>query len=73
MEYNFDPVKGNVLCEGKDVTIFTTGIITSQVVKAVEELKESGVDAELIEICSIKPIDEKLTKTKLDQWISVKS
>ena len=60
MEYIFDPVKGHVLQEGNDVTIITTGIITSNVLKAKTLLEEAGVSVEVIELCSIKPIDREL-------------
>jgi transketolase len=43
--------------EGSDVTIMTTGIMLSEALKAVEELKKSGVNADLLHLHTIKPID----------------
>lgn len=60
MDFDFDPVKGHVLNEGKDVTIISTGIITSNVLKAKEILEEANLKPEIIELCSIKPIDKEL-------------
>lgn len=58
--YKFEMGKGNTLREGKDVTIVTTGVCVEQSLKAAELLKNEGIDAEVINICTIKPIDEEL-------------
>ena len=68
--YSFNPEKAVVLKEGSDVTIFSTGDIFSEVLKADEILKNSGINAEIINIPVIKPIDkrtivESVNKTKL--------
>jgi len=60
MEYEFDPVKGKVLEEGKDVSLIATGIILNEVLKAAEILRENGINSEVIAINSIKPIDSDL-------------
>jgi transketolase len=55
-----DPFQiGKAICyqEGFDVTIVTTGIMLSEALKAAEELKKSGVSAELLHLHTIKPID----------------
>jgi transketolase len=57
--YKFDPMKANVLKTGSDVTIISNGDILSEVVKAVEILAAEGVDAELISLPVVKPIDAK--------------
>lgn len=66
---NFDLLRGNVLREGKDITIFTTGIMTSKALEAYELLKNEGISAEVIALHTIKPIDKdivikSLKKTK---------
>lgn len=52
--------KGIVLKEGKDVSIFASGIMTAEALEAAETLKEDGIDAEIINIHTIKPLDEEL-------------
>lgn len=51
--------KAKVLKEGKDVTIFATGIMVSEAMDAAKSLADDGVDAEVIDIHTIKPLDEK--------------
>ena len=52
--------KGNLLREGKDVTIIATGIMVNEALIAAEELSKKGIDAEVIDIHTIKPIDEEI-------------
>ena len=52
--------KGEVLREGSDVTIIATGIMVSSALEAAEKLAEEGVSAEVINICTIKPLDREL-------------
>ena len=68
-KYEFNISKADVLKEGKDITIFSTGLMTSAALKASEILMEEGIDAEVISVPTIKPIDEEtivksLNKTK---------
>lgn len=56
-EYKFEIGKAVVLREGKDVTLFATGIMVSEAIKAAEELQKEGIEAEVINIHTIKPID----------------
>ena len=56
--YKFEIGKGTVVREGKDVTIVATGICVDSALTAAEMLKEEGIDAEVINICTIKPLDE---------------
>ncbi|MBO7387179.1 MAG: transketolase family protein [Lachnospiraceae bacterium] len=58
--YKFEIGKGTVLKEGKDVSIIATGVCVEQSLKAAEQLKAKGIDAEVINICTIKPIDKDL-------------
>lgn len=59
-DYKFELGKGAVLREGKDLTIFATGLCVVEALYAAEKLAEEGIDAEVINIHTIKPIDEEL-------------
>jgi transketolase len=59
-EYKFEIGKGTVVKEGKDVTIIATGVCVDSAVKAAALLAEDGIDAEIINICTIKPLDNEL-------------
>ena len=58
--YKFELGKGVVLREGKDCTIIATGLCVSESLKAAEELAAQGIDAQVINIHTIKPLDEEL-------------
>lgn len=59
-DYHFEIGKGVILKEGTDVTIFATGLCASSALEAAEKLKEDGIDAEIVNIHTIKPIDREL-------------
>ncbi len=59
-EYKFELGKGVVLREGKDVTIVATGLCVNETLIAAEKLAEDGIDARVINIHTIKPLDEEL-------------
>ncbi len=59
-DYKFEIGKGTVVREGTDVTIVATGICVGSALEAAEKLAEEGVSAEVIDICTIKPLDEEL-------------
>ena len=52
--------KGNQLRDGKDITIIASGIMVSDAADAAEQLAAEGIDARLIDIHTIKPIDEEI-------------
>lgn len=54
----FEIGKAVILKEGKDVSIFATGHLVWKALKAAEELWKMGIDAEVINIHTIKPLDE---------------
>lgn len=58
--YKFEMGKGIVLREGKDVSIIATGITVPASIEAAEMLAKDGIDAEVINIHTIKPLDEEL-------------
>ena len=58
--YKFELGKGIVLKEGKDVAIFATGLEVYESLVAAEKLAADGIEAKVINIHTIKPIDEEL-------------
>lgn len=59
-EYKFELGKGVVLKEGGDLTIVATGITVASSLEAAEKLAAEGIHAEVINIHTIKPLDEEL-------------
>lgn len=58
--YKFEVGKGIILHEGKDLTIIATGLCVSGALEAAEMLAADGIDARVINIHTIKPIDDDL-------------
>ena len=58
--FTFRIGKGEVLREGKDVAIIATGLMVYEAVKAAETLAAVGIDAMVINMATIKPLDEEL-------------
>ena len=56
----FEFGKGNVLRDGKDVTFIAAGYMVSEALKAAEMLHEEGIEAAVIDMFCIKPLDEAL-------------
>ena len=59
-DYKFEMGKGVVLREGKDVAIIATGLPVNNCLEAAEMLAADGIDAKIINIHTIKPLDEEL-------------
>ena len=59
-DYKFEIGKGIVLREGKDLTIIATGLEVSESLEAAEMLAADGIEAKVINIHTIKPLDEEL-------------
>lgn len=57
-DYEFKIGKSVELCDGKDVTIIAMGIMVEQALKASEELLKEGISARVINMSSIKPLDD---------------
>ena len=73
-DYKFEIGKGIVLKEGKDVTIFATGLEVSEALEAAKMLEKDGISAEVINIHTIKPLDEELviaSATKTGKVVTV--
>ena len=56
----FEIGKGEVLREGKDVSLIANGLCVAPALEAANKLSEEGIDVEVINICTIKPLDEEL-------------
>lgn len=61
--YKFELGKGIKLREGKDVTIVATGLCVNESLEAAKMLEANGIDAEVINIHTIKPLDEEIILT----------
>ena len=59
-DYKFELGKGVVLREGKDVAIIATGLPVANCLEVAEKLAAEGIDAKVINIHTIKPLDEEL-------------
>jgi len=55
--YHFEIGKARLLCDGSDVAIISTGLMTARALKAVAQLNSSGVSAALLHVSTIKPFD----------------
>ena len=58
--YKFELGKGITLREGKDVTIIATGLMVSRALDAASQLAAEGIDARVINIHTLKPIDKEI-------------
>lgn len=59
-DYKFELGKGVQLKDGNDVSIIATGLMVQEALKAADMLKEEGINARVINIHTIKPIDEEI-------------
>ena len=58
--FNFQIGKGEVLRDGTDVAIIANGLLVSDAIQAGEQLAEAGINAMVINMATIKPLDEEL-------------
>ena len=58
--YTFEIGKGEVLRQGSEVAILATGLMTAEALAAAEQLAAEGVNARVINLCTIKPLDTEL-------------
>lgn len=73
-DYKFEIGKGITLKEGTDVSIFATGLEVSEALEAAKMLEKDGISAEVINIHTIKPLDEELviaSATKTGKVVTV--
>ncbi len=59
-DYKFEIGKGEVLKEGSDIAIIANGLLTYEAILAGEELEKQGIHARIINMATIKPLDEAL-------------
>jgi transketolase len=59
-DYKFEIGKGEVLRDGTDVAIIANGLLTYEAIQAGEELAAAGINAMVINMATIKPLDEEL-------------
>lgn len=57
-EYRFEIGKANVLTEGTDVAIMANGVMVSMALEAAAELATKGVSVSVVNVASVKPLDE---------------
>lgn len=62
-DHPFEVGKGCVMADGKDVAIFTCGMMVEQSLLARELLAQRGIDAAVINMATIKPLDQELIRT----------
>ena len=70
-DQTFEIGKGILLNEGKDVTIIATGHLVWEALLACEELEQKSISAEVIDIHTIKPLDEELILTSVKKTKAV--
>ena len=59
-DFQFEIGRGEVLQDGRDVAIIATGLMTYEALEAGNALREQGIHARVINLCTIKPLDEEL-------------
>lgn len=58
--FTFEIGKGEVLQDGSDVAIIANGLLVNEAIEAGMALQEAGISARVINLCTIKPLDEEL-------------
>ncbi|MCH7996185.1 MAG: transketolase family protein, partial [Chloroflexi bacterium] len=56
--YRFQPGKASVFRPGDDVSILATGIMVAKALEAADNLAEEGIDARVVNVSTLKPIDQ---------------
>jgi len=59
-DFRFEIGKGELLRDGSDVAILATGLMVNEAVEAGKALAELGISARIINLCTIKPLDEEI-------------
>ena len=59
-DFRFQIGKGEVLLEGSDIAIIATGLMAWEALEAGKLLHQQGISARVINLCTIKPLDEEL-------------
>jgi transketolase len=66
-DYLFEPGKGVILREGKELSIISTGNIIHEVLQAADDLKKAGISVRVINIHTIRPLDEEIILKAVDE------
>lgn len=61
--YHFEIGKGEMLKDGSDLAVIATGLMSYEALQAANMLEEEGIHVRVINMCSIKPLDEELVLT----------
>ena len=61
-DYKFELGKGCLLRDGKDVTVFANGMMVQTALEAAKILEAEGIDARIVDMHTIKPLDEEMVK-----------
>ena len=56
-DYKFDLFRADTLREGRDLSIFVSGFLTRDALEAAEKLAAEGIDAEVVNVHTLKPVD----------------
>lgn len=67
-DIDFVPGKANIIREGKDICLISTGETLYFALKAAEKLAEKGISAEVVDLVSIKPLDRELISKLAQQF-----
>lgn len=67
-DMDFVPGKANIIREGKDICLISTGETLYFALKAAEKLAEKGISAEVVDLVSIKPLDRELISKLAQQF-----
>ncbi len=59
-DYKFEIGKGELICEGNDITVIANGLMVNEAIEAQKILTEKGISAEIINMATIKPLDKEL-------------
>lgn len=59
-DYKFEIGKGEIITEGTDITIIANGLMVNEAIEAGKTLADTGISAEIINMATIKPLDEEL-------------
>lgn len=66
-DYEFEIGKGEIIREGKDVLIVATGIMVAKALEAAEILSKDNIEATVVNISTIKPLDTKIIVSLAEQ------
>ena len=58
--FSFEIGKGEQLADGNDIAIIATGLMVNEALEAAKSLKEEGINARVINLCTIKPLDTEI-------------